>query len=137
MGSSEERRLQQGTSTAILQRQQKGCPWPKQLGARLLQITEVFAVAGHKESSSRQREVKLCTWRVGSWQREGNPARGRPAAHPPAGRPTCPAGRPTCCSTTARQQRVQVSHDAAGKPPGGRELHSWLLFLPSVDTGGV
>ena len=48
VGSSEERQLQQGTSTAILQRQQKGCPWPKQLGARFLQITEVFAVAGHK-----------------------------------------------------------------------------------------
>ena len=48
MGSSEERQLQQGPSTAILQGQQKGCPWSKQLGARLLQITEVLTVAGHK-----------------------------------------------------------------------------------------
>ena len=48
VGSSEERQLQQGTGTAILQRQQQGCPWPKQLRARLLQITEVFAVVGHK-----------------------------------------------------------------------------------------
>ena len=48
MGSSEERQLQQGPGTAILQGQQKGCPWPKQLGARLLQITEVLTVAGHK-----------------------------------------------------------------------------------------
>lgn len=48
MGSSEKRELQQGTSTAVLQRQQKGCPWPKQLRARFLQIVKVFTVAWHK-----------------------------------------------------------------------------------------
>lgn len=48
VGSFEEREPQQGPGTAVLQRQQEGRPWPKQLGARLLQIVKVVAVAGHK-----------------------------------------------------------------------------------------
>lgn len=48
MGGSEERELQQGPSTAVLQRQQEGCPRPKQLGAGLAQVTEVLTEARHK-----------------------------------------------------------------------------------------
>lgn len=48
VGSFEKWELQQATGTAILQRQQESCPWPKQLGARFLQIMKVFTVARHK-----------------------------------------------------------------------------------------
>lgn len=48
MGGFEKRESEQGTSTAILQCQQEGCPWPKQLGARLVQVIKVFAIAWHK-----------------------------------------------------------------------------------------
>lgn len=48
VGSFEKRELQQGPSTAVLQRQQEGCPWPKQLGAGLLQIIKLLTVAWHK-----------------------------------------------------------------------------------------
>ena len=48
--------------------------------------------------------------------------------------PALPA-RPTCSSTTARQQRVRFLRMLLGSPRVARELQSWLLFLPSVDTG--
>lgn len=48
MGSFEKRELQQGSRTAILQRQQEGCPRPKQFRARVLQNIKLLTVAWHK-----------------------------------------------------------------------------------------
>lgn len=42
---------------------------------------------------------------------------------------------PTCSSTADCQQRVRFLMMLLGSPRVARELQSWLLFLPSMETG--
>lgn len=54
---------------------------------------------------------------------------------PPLQFPCLPAPVPPTCSSTADcQQRVRFLMMLLGKPWVARELQSWLLFLPSMET---
>lgn len=113
VGSSEKRELQQGTGTAVLQRQQEGCPWPKQLGARLVQMVKALTVPRHKVIVPPVRGEKT----VHLGRRASSVKRQRSMLWLQCPLPPAPAHLLLHRSLpTARQ----VSHDAAGKSPSSQ-----------------